>query len=139
MFPKEFQLNEFNSNEIEFLQSLEAARIATSHNDVPHVKPVSYIFDNNSIVIATDYDTRTFSNIKSNPNAGIVIDVYKHGGHKAVSIQGKSEVIENGPEFQRIYNMFYKKFEWVRKDPWKENEAPFLKFMLKNKASWGLD
>ena len=131
-------MNEFNSNEIEFLHSLEAARIATSHNDVPHVKPVSYILDNDSIVIATDYDTRTFSNIKSNPNTGIVIDVYKHGGHKAVSIQGKSEVIENGPEFQRIYNMFYEKFEWVRKDPWKENEAPFLKIIPKNIVSWGL-
>ena len=129
---------EFNSNEIEFLQSLEAARIATSHNDIPHVKPVSYVFDNNSILVATDYDTRTFSNVKFNSNAGIVIDVYKHGGHRAVCIQGKIEIIENGSEFQRIYEIFHEKFEWVRREPWKENEAPFLKIIPKNKTSWGL-
>jgi len=26
----------------------------------------------------------------------------------------------------------------VRKEPWKENEAPFLRIMPKHKVSWGL-
>jgi len=131
-------LIEFNQKEIDFLESLEEARIATSHNDIPHVKPVSFVFYDKAILVATDYNTRTYSNIKSNPNIGIVIDVYKSGNHKAVDIQGKTKIIENGPEFKKIYDIFYKKFEWVRKDPWGENEAPFLKIIPSNKVTWGL-
>jgi nitroimidazol reductase NimA-like FMN-containing flavoprotein (pyridoxamine 5'-phosphate oxidase superfamily) len=118
---------------------LEGARIATSHENIPHVKPVSFVLDENAIIIATDYKTRTYTNIKSNPKIGIVIDIYKSGEHKAVCIQGKADIIEEGPEFKKLYDIFHKKFEWVRKDPWDENEAPFLKIIPKNKTSWGLD
>ncbi|MGY5151598.1 MAG: pyridoxamine 5'-phosphate oxidase family protein [Candidatus Nitrosopumilus sp. bin_6a] len=130
---------EFNQNEINFLDSLEEARIATSHRDIPHVKPVSFARIENDIIIATDYNTRTYANIKFNQNVGIVIDIYKSGGHKAICIQGKTKVIKNGEEFKKIYNIFYKKFQWVRKDPWKENESPFLKIIPRTKVSWGLD
>jgi nitroimidazol reductase NimA-like FMN-containing flavoprotein (pyridoxamine 5'-phosphate oxidase superfamily) len=123
-------LIEFNQKEKDFLNSLEEARIATSHDDIPHVKPVSFVHQNNTIIIATDYKTRTLNNIKLNPNTSIVIDIYKSGEHKALCIQGKIEIIENGLEF--------KKFEWVRKEPWNENEAPFLKIIPNNKVSWGI-
>ena len=128
----------FSQKETEFLESLEEARIATSHQNIPHVKPVSFVLSNNAIVIATDYKTRTFANVSSNPNVGIVIDIYKSGGHKAVCIQGKADIIEEGPEFKRLYDIFHQKFDWVRKDPWGEKEAPFFKIIPKNKASWGL-
>ncbi|AJW70731.1 pyridoxamine 5'-phosphate oxidase family protein [Nitrosopumilus adriaticus] len=129
---------EFNQKEIDFLESLEEARIATSHKNIPHVKPVSFIFHENNILVATDYNTRTFSNIKDNPKIGIVIDIYQSGNHKAICIQGKVEIVENGSEFKKYYDIFHKKFEWVREDPWDENEAPFLKIIPNNKVSWGL-
>jgi hypothetical protein len=69
----------------------------------------------------------------------MVIDIYKSGQHKSVCIQGKTEIIEQGVEFQELYKLFYEKFEWVRKDPWKEKESPFLKIIPKHKISWGLD
>lgn len=84
---------EFNQKEKDFLNSLEEARIATSHDDIPHVKPVSFVHQNNTIIIATDYKTRTLNNIKLNPNTSIVIDIYKSGEHKALCIQGKIEII----------------------------------------------
>ncbi len=129
----------FNQKEVEFLELLEEARIATSHDDIPHVKPVSFVFLDNVILVATDYNTRTFANLKSNPLTSIVIDVYKSGSHKAICIQGKTEIVENGVEFKKFYDRFYEKFEWVRKEPWKENEAPFLKIIPNNKVSWGLN
>jgi nitroimidazol reductase NimA-like FMN-containing flavoprotein (pyridoxamine 5'-phosphate oxidase superfamily) len=132
-------LIEFNQKEKDFLNSLEEARIATSHDDIPHVKPVSFVYQNNAIIIATDYKTRTLSNIKLNSNTSIVIDIYKSGEHKAICIQGKTEIIEKGSEFNKFYDIFYKKFEWVRKEPWNENEAPFLKTIPSNKISWGLN
>ena len=129
---------EFTKSEEEFLQSREEARIATSHADIPHVKPVSFIYHENIIFIATDYKTRTFKNVKINPRVSIVIDVYESGKHKAVCIQGKVEILEKGQEFIKIYKIFEKKFAWVRNEPWKENEAPFLKIIASNKISWGL-
>jgi uncharacterized protein len=131
-------LIEFSKKETEFLKSLEEARIATSHNNIPHVKPVSFVFHEGKIIVATDYDTRTFTNIKINSNTAVTIDIYKSGDHKAVCIQGKSEIIEKGLEFKKFYDIFYEKFQWVRNDPWKENEAPFLKIIPNNKVSWGL-
>ncbi|QUC65248.1 pyridoxamine 5'-phosphate oxidase family protein [Nitrosopumilus sp. K4] len=128
---------EFTHNERKFLESLEESRIATSHNDIPHVKPVSYVFLNSFIFVATDYGTRTLQNLKKNPNVAISIDVYKSGEHKAVCIQGVTEIIEKGEEFKKIYDVFFEKFAWVRKEPWKENEAPFLKIIPKTKVSWG--
>lgn len=128
----------FTKEEEKFLKSLEEARLATSHENIPHVKPVSYIFYSDSILIATDYDTRTWRNLKVNPNVAVVIDIYKSGGHKAVCIQGTAEIIERGDEFRQIFKMFHKKFAWVRSEPWKENEAPFLKIKAKTKVSWGL-
>lgn len=132
-------MTEFNEKEIEFLNSLEEARIATSHDDIPHVKPVSFVLIEDSIVIATDYETRTFLNLKSNPKVSVVIDIYKSGDHKAILIQGISEIIESGVEFEKFFKVFYEKFQWVRNDPWKENEAPFLKIIVNNKVSWGIN
>ena len=43
-----------------------------------------------------------------------------------------------GQNLKKIYDIFYKKFKWVRKDPWVENEAPFLKIIPSNKVTWGL-
>ena len=128
----------FTIVEEKFLNSLEEARIATSHNDTPHVKPVSFIYMEKTIVIATDYDTRTFKNLKKNSNVSVVIDIYKPGAHKAVCIQGTAKILEKGKEFKKIYQIFEKKFEWVRNEPWEECEAPFLKIIPKRKSSWGI-
>jgi hypothetical protein len=68
-----------------------------------------------------------------------VIDRYESGGHKAVCLQGKVNIVEKGDEFHTIYQLFYKKFKWVRDDPWTEKEAPFLKITPTNKTSWGLN
>ncbi len=128
----------FTKKEIEFLKSLEECRMATSHDDIPHVKPVSYTLYNNTIYIATDYETRTFKNLKKNPKIAISIDKYAPNAHKAVCIQGDAIILEKGKEFLEIYDIFYKKFEWVRNQPWKEGEAPFIKIIPTNKSNWGL-
>ena len=129
----------FTSTEKNFLESLEESRIATVNDSTPHVKPVSYIFENDLFYVATDYETRTYKNLKNNPNTALVVDIYKHGDHKAVCIQGKTTIIENGEKFAKIYSKFHEKFEWVKKEPWNENEAPFLEIKPTTKISWGIN
>ena len=129
----------FSQKEREFLNKMEECRVATSHDNIPHVKPVSYIYENEEIFIATDYDTRMYKNLLKNPNAALSIDIYKDKAHKAVCMQGKVTIIENGKEFTKLYKKFHDRFEWVRKQPWVENEAPFIKIVPFRKSSWGLE
>ena len=126
---------EFSEKEIEFLETLEEARLATSHDDVPHVKPVSFVLVDGMIIIATDYTTRAFENVKLNSQVSVVIDIYKSGEHKAVCIQGNTKVIENGLEFKKLYDIFIETLRGKKRSV-NENEAPFLKIIPSNKVSW---
>ena len=118
-----------------FLEANEMARIATSSaKGWPLVTPVNYMLLGDSFYIATDYDTTKYRHLKENPRASLVVDTLVP--NKAVIIQGKAELIEGGPEFEEVYSAFYKRFEWVRRDPWKAGEAPFIKISPIMKSGW---
>jgi len=129
----------FSQKEVEFLDKMEECRVATSHDNMPHVKPVSYLYEEGTILIATDYDTRMYKNLLENPKAALSIDIYKNKDHKAICLQGDVSIIEKGEEFSRIYKKFHERFEWVRTQPWKENEGPFIKITPITKSSWGFE
>jgi nitroimidazol reductase NimA-like FMN-containing flavoprotein (pyridoxamine 5'-phosphate oxidase superfamily) len=125
--------------ERKFLLENETCRIATSHNDIPHVVPVAYIYDKGNVTFVTDYGTRKHKNLEVNKNISVVVDVYDPSGeNKAIVLQGKAVIIERGAEFKRLYRIFNRKFEWVKNNPWKEEEAPFVRVNALNKVSWGL-
>jgi nitroimidazol reductase NimA-like FMN-containing flavoprotein (pyridoxamine 5'-phosphate oxidase superfamily) len=122
-----------------FLSQNEVCRVSTSHNNIPHVVPVTYVYENENIIFVTDYGTRKYKNLKINKNISVVVDVYDLSGRNmGIVIQGKAVFIERGEEFKRLYQIFNRKFEWVRKEPWEEGEAPFVKIDAFNKVSWGL-
>ena len=125
--------------ERKFLLGNEVCRVATFHNNILHVVPVAYMYDNGTIVFATDYGTRKYRNLEANKSISVVVDIYNPSGeNKAIVFQGKAIILEKGVEFRRLYKLFDAKFEWVRKDPWKEGEAPFVRVNAFNKVSWGL-
>lgn len=127
----------FTSKETAFLKKNEVLRLATaSHDARPHVTPVCYVFHDGNFYITTDYDTKKYKNVLENPKVALVVDVYKP--HKAVAVEGEAEVLERGEEFRRVRELFYRKFEWARKDPWEEEESPILKIKPLKKSSWGL-
>ena len=129
----------FTKKEVSFLLENEVCRIATSHDDIPHVVPVNYLYENNFLYLAIDYNTKKYQNLQRNKRIAVTVDVYNSSlNNKAVVIQGLAELIESGDEFKRLYKIFEKRFEWVRNDPWHENEAPFVKVHPGNKVSWGL-
>jgi len=122
-----------------FLSQNEVCRVSTSNNDIPHVVPVTYVYENENIIFVIDYGTRKYKNLKINKNISVVVDVYDLSGRNmGIVIQGKAVFIERGEEFKRLYQIFNRKFEWVRKEPWEEGEAPFVKIDAFNKVSWGL-
>jgi uncharacterized protein len=130
----------FSELEKRFLVGNEVCRVATvSPDNVPHVTPVCYIFLENTFIFATDYNTRKYKNLKQNKTVALVVDIYDSPSNKAVAIRGTAEFIERGTPFTRLYDIFHRKFEWVRQDPWNEGEAPFVDVTATHKASWGLE
>jgi nitroimidazol reductase NimA-like FMN-containing flavoprotein (pyridoxamine 5'-phosphate oxidase superfamily) len=128
----------FTSGEKEFLKRNEACRLATSYRDVPHIVPVSYLFEDGLFYFATDFDTKKYNNIKRNNRVALAIDIYSSVGNKAVCIMGTAKIIESGKKFRELYDIFHKRFEWVRRDPWKEREAAFVEVTPIKKVSWGI-
>lgn len=126
----------FSEAEIKFLRSHELCRLATASGSVPHVVPVAYVYHNGFFYIATDYGTKKYKNIRKNNNVALVVDEYKP--NTAVVVGGEAEILERDEEFKEIFKFFYEKFDWVRKDPWSEGEAPFIKIKPLEKASWGI-
>lgn len=126
----------FSPKELAFIQSNEVCRLATASRDgLPHVVPVNYIFLDGYFYVATDYDAKKFRNVKENNRVALLVDTVKP--NRAVLIEGVTHIIDRGPEFRRLYPIFYKKFDWVRADPWSEGEGPFLRIQPLKKVSWG--
>lgn len=131
-------LVKFQEAEKRFLKHHEVCRVATSHNDTLHVTPVNFVFDDGFFYFATDYDTKKYRNLAKNKKIALVVDIYNSSTeNKAVIVQGVVEFVERGEEFQKLYNIFYEKFDWVRAEPWKEGEAPLVKVKALHKVSWG--
>ena len=123
--------------EIDFLKSNELCRFATaSGKGEPHVVPVSYVWDRVYAYIVTDYGTRKLKNLRENPHAAVLVD--SAGTQRLLLISGPVEIIEKGEEYRRLYELFHSKLSWVKRDPWKEGEAPFIKVTPSFKAGWGL-
>ena len=129
---------EFKGAEERFLRENELARLTTVGPDgLPHIVPVCYIYSSGALWVATDYKTRKYRNLKKNKKVALLVDVGQYSNH-GIMIQGKARVLEKGLEFRAIYEAFFKKFDWVRADPWKEGEAPFIRIEPSWKVSWGL-
>jgi nitroimidazol reductase NimA-like FMN-containing flavoprotein (pyridoxamine 5'-phosphate oxidase superfamily) len=128
----------FRKDEIKYLRSNEICRIATCNNNLPHVTPVSYIFDKGKFYFDTDYNTLKYANLNKNNRISLVVDTTENNKNKAVVTRGITTFIHKGRKFQNLYDMFYDKFYWVKKDPWKEGDAPFIEVIPKTKVSWGL-
>jgi hypothetical protein len=73
---------------------------------------------------------------KENPHAAILVDTA--GTQKLLLISGSVSIIEKGEEYRKLYKIFHSKLDWVKRDPWKEGEAPFVRINPTFKAGWGL-
>jgi len=128
----------FSRIEIQFLRSNEICRVATCKNNLPHVTPVSYIFNDGKFYFATDYNTVKYANLKKNNRISLVVDTVENNKNSAIVTMGITIFIHRGKKFENLYDLFYDRFEWVRDDPWKQGEAPFVMVIPKSKVSWGI-
>jgi len=121
--------------QLSFLKSHELCRLATASKDArPHVVPVIYAMDGEDVITAVDYGTKKFGNLRQNRKVALVVDDY-HPNH-AVMIEGDCEILERGKEYLRLLRVLFDRFEYYRKNPWKEGESPILKVKPTKAVSW---
>ncbi len=121
----------------DFLASHELCRLATASRDGrPHVVPVIYAMDADDIIIAIDYGTKKLKNLRENKHVALVADDYDTDSHGGVMIEGTSEILERGKEYIRLLQILFDRFEYYRKNPWKEGESPIVRVRPTKVASW---
>jgi nitroimidazol reductase NimA-like FMN-containing flavoprotein (pyridoxamine 5'-phosphate oxidase superfamily) len=86
---------QFPESEKRFLKHHEVCTVATSYNDIPHVTPVNFVFDDDGFFyFATDYHTTKFRILAKNNRSTLVVDVYNSSvDKKAIIVQGVVEFV----------------------------------------------
>ena len=124
-----------NPRQLKFLREHEVCRLATASKDAkPHVVPVIYALDGEDIIVAIDYGTKKLKNLKENRNVALVVDEYRP--NKAVMVEGECDILERGKEYLRLLQVLFERFEYYRKNPWREGESPILKIKPVKVVMW---
>ena len=104
-----------------FLRSARAGHLATADaNGQPHVIPVCYVFDGQTIYSVLDAKPKTTSlrqlrrvrNILANPHVSLVVDHYEEDWTRLqyVMVTGDAELLESGEEWNRVIAMLREKY-----------------------------
>ena len=85
-----------------FLAEPVLARIATVDGERPHVVPMWFDWDGDSIWMETGLGFRKHKNLLANPHCAVAIDVTAGGlRFKGVILEGKAELLTEPPGFIR--------------------------------------
>jgi len=98
-----------------FLAEPRIARMATANQGgQPHVVPVWYAWDGQSIWISAYSDTRKAKDLQENPLLSVAIDdVSPDGKTQAVILEGKAELLRGPAELlQRQFTWIYSRYVW---------------------------
>tara|TARA_Y100001001_G_scaffold160778_1_gene184048 strand:+ start:816 stop:1250 length:435 start_codon:yes stop_codon:yes gene_type:complete len=110
-----------SSSQDRFLRSARAGHLATADaNGQPHVIPVCYVFDGQTIYSVLDAKPKTtplrqlrrVRNILANPHVSLVVDHYEEDWTRLqyVMVTGDAELLESGEEWNRAIAMLREKY-----------------------------
>jgi PPOX class probable F420-dependent enzyme len=108
-----------------FITSARVGRLATADADgQPMVVPICYAFDGAALYSAVDAkpkqsppeDLKRIRNLRENPRVSIVIDEYEEDWTKLryVIIQGRAELLTDGPQFSHGVDLLTAKYAQYR-------------------------
>ena len=126
--------------ETDFIKAQGVARLATVNGEgIPHNVPVCPVLDGGNVYVGSDKDAQKVKNIKANPQAAIVFDVYRDSwnGLQGVMIQCRTRIV-NEKEFKRIRRKLYAKYpEYESEAPLELDDSVILELAPRKKFSWG--
>jgi nitroimidazol reductase NimA-like FMN-containing flavoprotein (pyridoxamine 5'-phosphate oxidase superfamily) len=131
----------FNKSEEAFLKTARVMRVATCGEHGPHVVPVCPVFDRGSIYFGADKVTKKIEHLERDPRTAVVFDEYSDDWNRicGVMIQGRAEFITGGPQFRRIRDLLFAKFEPYKQETLPQDESLVVRVIPEHKTSWGLD
>ncbi len=140
-----------SETEIKFLEANYIARIATvSKNSKPHIAPIYFSNDDDSVYFTTATTTSKFRDISENPAVSLVVDVFDadwlrgtgNGSEtyeKAIVISWDAEVHVSGELYMKMYDALLKKYpDYNGALHWEPGELPIIRVSIRNTVSWGL-
>lgn len=102
------------------------ARLATiDSNGRPHVVPVCFVLDGETLYSAVDRKTKTtttlrrLDNIRARPEVAVLIDHYEDDWSRLwwVRLRGRARVVDEGPDLERGVALLGEKYEQYRVAP----------------------
>ncbi|MDK2981511.1 MAG: hypothetical protein PWQ55_1858 [Chloroflexota bacterium] len=143
------QLNLYTKAITIFLKNILIARLATvDAGNHPHVVPVWYGWDGESLWMSAFRNTQKVRNIQHNPMISVAIDTTTdHVDNQAVVLEGRAELVEGPREFMRrqitwIYKRYLGQEGVLKEEPqsWIEDDENLLIKLTPEKVmSWGLE
>ena len=139
----------FDSKQLAFLSKNYIARVASCGKDMhPHVSPVYFANNADSIFFATEKDTKKFKDISENASAGVVVDDFDadwlhnkksaNTVEHAVVVSGRAMIFNRGSEYHEMYSKLFEKYPDYREENWKEGASPIIRVRAERITSWGL-
>ena len=128
-----------------FLRSARTGHLATADaNGQPHVIPVCYVFDGESIYSVLDAkpkstplrQLRRVRNILANPQVSLVVDHYEEDWSRLryVLVLGEAGLLEGGEEWARAIAMLREKYPQYRRMDLEE--SPVIKITPARFVPW---
>jgi PPOX class probable F420-dependent enzyme len=96
------------------LQRERVCRVATAgERGLPHLVPVCHVLLNDKIYFGSGDDARKVRNLRENPQVTVTVDLYSEEWSllRGVMVQGRAKLIERGPQFKRIRDRLYAKYQ----------------------------
>ena len=131
----------------EFLNQPYLARLGTSNpkNHQPHVTPVWYEWDGESVYISAFVSTRKVKDVYRNRRISVLVDIAeKNGPTQAVLFEGAAEIIEDPKSVAELSCSIYTRYMGpegvLAKDPqsWMvDPENRIIKLTPENVYVWG--
>lgn len=119
------------------------SRVATTGRDgVPHVVPVCHVLEDGKIYFATDKDSKKVRNLRANPQAALVVDLYSEDWSRLAGavITGPAILVDRGPRFRKIRTLLYRKYpQYPVESALEEGEVVMVEITPARLVSWGLD
>ncbi len=118
------------------------ARLATVRPDGhPHIVPVTFAFEGDTIVTAVDHKPKTttalqrLKNIEARPVASIIVDHYEDDWSRLwwVRLDGSAWTVHEGAERERAIGRLAEKYEPYRDNP---PQGPAIGVTIERWASW---
>ena len=129
----------------ELLLESRLAHLATStKHGKPHVVPICYVYDSDSIYSSIDEkpkrtnpaQLRRMLNLVENPNVSLVVDQYEEDWSKLkyVIVHGLAEIVRKGEEHERAVLLLRDKYPQYR--VMKLEDRPIIKIKPTRMVAW---